>query len=125
MRTGTPGGHVASSAPTTTLRPRAERLAGRHDRHLELAGVEVRRQHQPFDVRRRDGLEPDGLPDAGLGGVPDLAAVEPLLPAGVDAGLGEVADAHLEEVVTADAVVGDVEGEGEVAAGVRHRPRRR
>ena len=97
---------------------------------LEGTDVEVRHEDQLFDVRLRNGLEPDCLPDPGLGGVPDRAAVEPLLAAGVRAVLGEVPDPHLEQLVgraltgrsggcCSRESPGDIEGEGEIAAGVR------
>ena len=75
-------------------------------------------QHQALDVLPRHRLEPYRLPDARLGGVPDLAAVEHLLPAGVRGGLGEVAHPHLEEVLPVAEGIGDIEGERQVAAGV-------
>lgn len=82
--------------------PHAVRVVGRGDQALYTAGW--------------DAFDPDGLPDAGLGGVPDAAPVDPLLAARVPAGVAGVGDLDDEFDVAADGC--QVRGDGQIAADV-------
>ncbi|CAM5689836.1 hypothetical protein SALBM217S_03990 [Streptomyces griseoloalbus] len=92
--------------------------AGRLDGHREGPGVDVGGRDDVVDGRLGDGLHPHGLPDAGGLGVEDAAGVGGLLAHGLvgAAGVGDGDD----DLLLAPALegVGDVGGEGVVAAGV-------
>ena len=124
---GGPGAHVAHREPgrgvgghhAAGARERHRRLAGcRVHGHLDAAVGEVRHQVEPGDVHGRDRLEPDRLPDARLGGVPDAAARQPLLAGGVLLPVGAVANVERQLAAAAAERVGDVAGEGQVATHV-------
>ena len=69
---------------------------GRDD---DFAGVDVGGDLQAVDVGGRDGFEPNGLPDAGDGRVPDALGVEVLLAVGLGGAVGGVVDAQRHLVV--------------------------
>ena len=96
-------------------------LAGPFGQHAETAGVEVGRDAQAGDVLLGDRLQPDRLPDARDGGVPDAAGVADLLAAGLEARVGAVPDLDGQGILARNEGVGDIEGEGRVAAGVAAR----
>ena len=92
---------------------------GPHHSDLELAGLQVRGQLESVHPTRRDGLQPDGLPDAGMGGVPDATGGQGLLAPAAPGGVGHVSHPDDKLVPTRGGEgVGDVEGERQVAAAV-------
>ncbi len=66
-----------------------------------------------------EGLEPDGLPDAADGGVPDAAGGVPLLAAGLAAGVGGISDADGDLVRARSEGGSDIDAEGVVTTFVR------
>ena len=88
--------------------------------HLDCEAlvVEVGRGLHAEDVALRHGFEPDGLPDAAHGRVPDAARIVRLLAARLESLFGGVPDTDAERVAALSERRGDVEVEGGVAAGV-------
>jgi hypothetical protein len=95
-------------------------LADDIERDLDLAGIDLGSDPQAADVFGGDFFEPDGLPDAGGGRVPDAFGLADLFAAGLPVGVARVGDGYDEVLLGFGFVegVGDVEGEGVVAAGV-------
>ena len=85
--------------------------------HGDGSGVDVGGGEHARDVRAGHRLQPHRLPDAGDGAVPDGVRVQHLLSARLLTAVGGIPDAH-DELLRTIAVhgVGDVEGEGVVAA---------
>ena len=99
-------------------RPAPRHPAGRVHGDLDGPVREVRHQGQPLDVHGGHRLEPDGLPDPGLRGVPDAAAVQPLLARRVLGPVAPVAYVDHELVVARSQRGGQVARERQVAAHV-------
>ena len=59
-------------------------------RETEPVAVYVRSHGELGDVMLGNGLQPDGLPDAGDGGVPDAVGIQYLLPAGLRSTVGGI-----------------------------------
>jgi hypothetical protein len=93
-------------------------LAGVLGDDIDRAGGGVRVEAEAGDVDVVDGLEPHGLPDAAGRGVPDAVGVEPLLASPLATGVGGIVGDDDDLVRAILECVGDVEGEGGVAAGV-------
>ena len=96
---------------------------GRHrrvDRDADGFGVDVRDNLQIFDRRRRNRLQPHGLPDARGGRVHNAAGVDALLSARLARVIGGVEDAHNQLLRAGFGEIGGhVIGEWQVAAPVR------
>ena len=86
--------------------------------HRQGLGVGIGIKYELLDVGVRNLLEPDGLPDSRLGGVPHGAARELLLAAKLRARLARVPDADRELVLAFAERLADVENKRQVAAPV-------
>ena len=108
----TPGAHH---------RPQVRRTAGRRGMyfHSHGAGIVVRRNGERLDVIFRHALQPDGLPDAALGGIEHPAGLQSLLAPRLCAVAGGVLHRH-PQAVAAGAVElrGNIQRKGPVAAPV-------
>ena len=93
--------------------------AGDADGHRDRLKIGRGRDRQVRHVGARDRLEPDRLPDAGDGGVPDAARARDLLAARLRAPVGGVPDRD-DQLLFAAVLegLGDVEGERIVASAV-------
>ena len=86
--------------------------------NADAARIQVGCGPQPRDVLLGYGFQPDRLPDARHGGVPDAAGLAHLLATGLEAGVGAVPDADGQGVLAGLQRIGDVQAERGVTARV-------
>lgn len=118
----TPGGSCASGDILSveagdSLDQHAAGGAIHQGEDLDETVIDIGGDAQGFDVDTRHRLEPDGLPDAGGGGVEDGVAVEGLLAVFLPVGVGRVPHSHHQGVLAVQFYVGgNIDGEGGVSA---------
>ena len=89
---------------------------GGMDLPQQLAVIKIRSQLDGGNVVVRHTFHPHRLPDAALGSVPNAATVIALLAVGVGTAVGLVGDGHGQAVLAVHQRLGDIKGEGQIAA---------
>ena len=85
---------------------------------MHLLFVDVGYDSYVLEIDLRDAFKPHGLPDAGLGSVPDPAPLQGLFGVGVIARIRRVRDDDVDDVFALDDEVCDVKAEGHISARV-------